>query len=146
MKKQILSIALVSLLGLTACTEKKQGEVPEQNDTVSAAQDIDATATAAEDTLVTPKPVTDAAQPKEGDVITVTGKVFEINRGKDGYSAKIKTDDDKTYVGTISIPNMTDPKDYRAVKEGETITITGVAFPVEEDIMMDDDDVDYNQD
>jgi len=137
MKKQILSIALVSLLGLTACTEKKQGEVSDQNDTISAKQDIDVTATAAaEDTLVKPEAATGAAVPKEGDIITVTGKVFEINRGKDGYSAKIKTDDNKTYVGTISIPNMTDPKDYRAVKEGETITITGVAFPVEEDVMI----------
>jgi len=137
MKKQILSAALVTMLTLSACTEKKQGQVSGENDTINANAEVDATATAAaEDTLVKPEPVIDAAHPREGDIITITGKVTEINKGKDGYSAKLKTAEGKTYIGTISIPNMTDPKDFRSVAIGEEITITGVAFPVEDDVMI----------
>jgi hypothetical protein len=136
MKKHILSMALMAAITLASCTEKKQGEVPNEEGTEevnSPAEEVDNTGTDA-DTAVTPKVVTD--RPAEGTIITVTGQVVEINQGKDGYSAKIKTADGKTYVPTISIPNMADPKDYRAVKAGETITVTGEAFPVEEDIMI----------
>jgi len=137
MKKQILSVAITAMLTLTACTDKKQGEVPSENDTINANAEVDNTSTVAtEDTVVKPAPATDVAGPKEGDIITITGKVTEINRGKDGYSAKIKTEAGKTYVGTISIPNMADPKDYRSVAVGEEITVTGEAFPVEEDVMI----------
>jgi hypothetical protein len=31
---------------------------------------------------------------------------------------------------------MANPKDYRSVNIGETITVTGEAFPVEEDVMI----------
>jgi hypothetical protein len=132
MKTRFLPIVFLSFLLTTACTEKKQGEVPE--DEVPAAEQVDATATAADS--VPPAEQQEAARPKEGDVITVTGEVFEINQGKDGYSAKLKNAEGQTYVATISIPNMADPKDYHAVNKGETITVTGVVFPVEEDIMI----------
>lgn len=132
MKSRFLPMAVLSLLLTVACTEKKQGEVPESE--VPATEEVDATATNADS--VPPVEQQEAARPKEGDVITVTGEVFEINQGKDGYSAKLKNAEGQTYVATISIPNMADPKDYHAVKKGETVTVTGEVFPVEEDIMI----------
>ena len=137
MKKIIASLAFLSLIFATSCTEKKQGEVPNENDTVNAAAEVDNTATAAgNDSLIKEDTLTNNALPKKGDIITVTGKVIEINRGKDGYSARIYSASGQQYVGTISIPNMANPKDYRSVNIGETITVTGEAFPVEEDVMI----------
>lgn len=132
MKKHIFCIALASILAI-GCKEKPQGEADE--DQAPATEGVDATATDTDSLPAAVKP--DATErPAEGDVITVTGEVFEINQGKDGYSAKLKSAEGQTYVATISIPNMVNPKDYRAVKNGETITVTGEVFPVEEDIMI----------
>jgi hypothetical protein len=132
MKLRFLPMAALGILMTTACTEKKQGAVPD--DTVPATEEVDATATATDSVPPLPKPA--AERPAEGSIITVTGQVFEINQGKDGYSAKLKNAEGKTYVATISIPNMANPKDYRAVKTGEEITVTGEAFPVEEDVII----------
>lgn len=56
----------------------------------------------------------------------VTGEVQEIQPGKDGYTAKIMTDDQQVYFATISIPNL-DKKanQYRVVDVGETLTVRG---------------------
>ncbi|SFQ43068.1 hypothetical protein [Flavobacterium akiainvivens] len=132
MKSRFLPLAALSLLLTVACTEKKQGEVPESE--VPATEEVDATATATDSLPPAEKP--QDTRPAEGDIITITGEVFEINQGKDGYSAKLKNTEGKTYIATISIPNMADPKDYRAVKTGDKITVTGEVFPIEEDIMI----------
>ncbi|HRH43738.1 MAG TPA: hypothetical protein PKY82_19055 [Pyrinomonadaceae bacterium] len=55
--------------------------------------------------------------------ISIKGKVVEIQRGKDGYTAKIETDDKKIYSATIS--SVTLEKKYREVKIGETIEVEG---------------------
>lgn len=65
--------------------------------------------------------------------ITLTGKVSEINKGKDGYTASIISDDNETYFATISIPNLADPKQYRTVEIGEIITFSGEAWNMEQD-------------
>ena len=56
---------------------------------------------------------------------TVEGKVIKIETGKDGYTAAIVTKDNQQYFVTISHANMTYHEDYRRVKVGEVITVTG---------------------
>ena len=130
MKNTFLSLSMaLALFALTACTEKK-GTIT--NEDPAVVEVVDATATDVDSTAV---PATEEAEPKE-EVITVSGKVTEINQGKDGYTAKIKTAEGKFYFATISIPNMADPKQYKSVKIGESITVTGESFPVEEDTMI----------
>jgi len=55
------------------------------------------------------------------------GTVVEINRGKDGYTAKLKVDDSKeefVFV-TISHSNLKDHTQYRDVKIGDKIHVIG---------------------
>ncbi|NBL64107.1 hypothetical protein GV828_02710 [Flavobacterium sp. NST-5] len=69
----------------------------------------------------------------EKTIVSVTGIVAEINRGKDGYTASIFAENSQTYFATISIPNLTDPKQFREVSIGETITVSGEAWKMEQD-------------
>lgn len=62
-------------------------------------------------------------QETKGKIVSVKGKVVEIQRGKDGYTAKIETDDKKVYSATIS--SIALEKRYREVKVGETIEVEG---------------------
>ncbi len=130
MNKKILSIALFSAaIAFTACNNKK--ETVEET-TVTEVADTTATpaADAAEPTTVVP------SEHKDGDSIEVTGEVTEINKGKDGYTAKLKTADNKAYSATISIPNMTDPKQFRAVNVGDKITVKGEVTNLEADVII----------
>lgn len=115
-----------------ACAEKKETTTTEDQEPV-ATEVADTTATAADT-------VTDAAtaieKPVDGAEITVKGKVTEINHGKDGYSAKLQGEDGKSYVATISIPNMADPKQYRSVNVGDVITVIGESHVIESDILI----------
>jgi len=124
MKNKLLVLGLaISLMGATACSEKKEAVMTQ--DPTTAVDAVDSTANlpvTGEDTSA----IEDA--PATETEITVTGKVTEINRGKDGYSATIAAADGKVYTGTISIPNMADPKKYRNVTVGETITVIGTTF------------------
>ena len=58
-----------------------------------------------------------------GKSVSIKGKVIEIQRGKDGYTAKIETDDKKVYSATIS--SIALEKRYREVKVGESIEVEG---------------------
>jgi len=130
MKNTFLSLSMaLTIFAMTACTEKKDTIKDEDP---AAVEVVDATATNVDSTTI---PATEVEEPKNAE-ITVTGEVTEINRGKDGYTAKIKTAEGKFYFATISIPNMADPKQYRSVKIGESITVTGESFPIEEDVMI----------
>jgi len=62
--------------------------------------------------------------------VTVSGKVADITTGKDGYTAKIKDDSGKEYFVTISRVNMGDK--YREVKAGETMTVKGESFKMDD--------------
>ncbi|MFP9115926.1 hypothetical protein ACLI1A_18455 [Flavobacterium sp. RHBU_3] len=129
MKKNLVIASLGALLTLTACN-KKQDETanPEElkSYTVKGNPDLapadTATAAAANDTTAP------ADGPKEGDKVTVRGKVTEITQGKDGYTAKLKVAEGQFFNATVSIPNMKDPKQYKAVKTDEMITVTGTYF------------------
>ena len=56
---------------------------------------------------------------------TIQGKVCKIQNGKDGYRAKIKTENNELYFVTISSINLKDSNDFKYVQIGESITITG---------------------
>ncbi|TPD72217.1 hypothetical protein [Flavobacterium microcysteis] len=70
---------------------------------------------------------------EKNDTIAVQGKVNEINKGKDGYTAILTAEDGKIYYATISIPNLKDPKQYRSVTIGETIKVKGNSWKMEDD-------------
>ena len=57
--------------------------------------------------------------------MTVKGVVKDINRGKDGYTAKIETTDGQIVAATVSRANLYEPKLYREFAVGETVKVTG---------------------
>ncbi|MFL9845150.1 hypothetical protein [Flavobacterium rhizosphaerae] len=120
MKKSISYVALLALLlSLGACNNKKTDEATPP--AAQAEEAIDNTATQPDTTVV---PQAEEATQQDAR-ITVSGTVTEVNRGKDGYTATLKAADGKEYKATISIPNLTDPKEYRSVEKGETIKVEG---------------------
>ncbi|MDA3614614.1 hypothetical protein [Polluticaenibacter yanchengensis] len=61
--------------------------------------------------------------------IEVSGKIIKIENGKDGYMATLDIGDGKTYVATISVVNLQKSNsEYKAHKEGETITVKGPSW------------------
>lgn len=58
---------------------------------------------------------------------TTKGKVIAIQNEEDGYEAQIQTNDEEATVfyAIISIANMKDRKDYKRVKVGDTVKVTG---------------------
>lgn len=65
-------------------------------------------------------------QNSSNQAIKVKGKVTEIERGRDGYTAKIQTDDAKIYSAVIS--SVTLGAQYRDVKIGEVIEVEAAAY------------------
>ncbi len=68
------------------------------------------------------KNATSSAAAQENNVV---GKVQSVERGKDGYTARILTADSLVYYATISIPNLNDPKQYKEVEAGMSIQVKG---------------------
>jgi RecJ-like exonuclease len=66
-------------------------------------------------------------QVMKGKIVSVKGNVTEIERGKDGYTAKIKTGDGKTYSAVVSSVNLSGTGQYREVKIGDAIEVEGEA-------------------
>jgi RecJ-like exonuclease len=133
MKIKFLSIALLgAALSFTSCNKKA-----EETTEPAVEEVVDATAAAEPivDTTAT-QTALPGVEHKDNDVIEVTGKVTEINQGKDGYTAKIYTPTGETYSVTISIPNLDNPKQYRAVKIGDNITVKGVVTNLESDVLI----------
>lgn len=134
MKIKVLSIALLgATLSLTSCNKKA-----EETTEPAVEKVVDTTAAVSEpvaDTTATPV-APSTTEHKDNDVIEVTGKVTEINQGKDGYTAKLTTTDNKVYSATISIPNLDNPKQYRAVKVGDNVTVKGIVTNLESDVLI----------
>jgi len=128
MKNTTTLALLVAVLSLTACA--KQATVTENDKEITELNDSTAVDSVAIDN---DREETDVNAGKE---LTVTGTVTAINRGKDGYTATLKTTDDKMYLATISIPNLDDPKQYRSAAIGDVITVTGESFPIENDMAI----------
>ena len=129
MKKELLTISVVSALAVTACKNKKGDFIEEP----AVVEYVDTTATDNTEVAV-PEPA--VSTPADGDIITVNGKVTEIIMGKDGYTARLYLPTGEQYSATISIPNMANPKEYRKVKEGDDITITGEVTHIENDVLI----------
>ena len=120
---KIATFALLAL-ALVSCGDRKADENAEKNvDTLSTAvatghPDIDTTAVETEANVTT----------------TVKGTVTAVQNGKDGYTATIKDDSGKLFYATISIPNLDDPKQYRAVAVGDVITVKGESWKMEDEL------------
>jgi hypothetical protein len=102
MKKIIIGFGFAALF--IACNETKKVNTPEPG---------------------TAAPSAPAATEPQKEIVTVSGKVEEVVSGKDGYTARIASTDGNIYFITASIPNSTDPKNYRRVAVGETVTVKG---------------------
>jgi len=77
---------------------------------------------------------------------TISGIVDNIQSGKDGYTAKIITNDSKIYFATISIPNLgKNAYKYKKFSIGSQITITGLAFTLREDNRITVKDIIYGE-
>ncbi|RYD96865.1 MAG: hypothetical protein EOP54_12620 [Sphingobacteriales bacterium] len=62
----------------------------------------------------------------EGAPLSIRGKVTEIENGKDGYTATVKSEANKTYKVTISRINLEQSKSaYKKYAIGEQISVTG---------------------
>lgn len=120
MKKQALNlVALLAIGCLSSCdSSKKTSEEVVKEDT----------------TAVVKEEVAEIAPEEEQKIeVDVVGTVKEINKGKDGYTAKIADETGKIFNATISIPNLKDPKQYRSVEVGEKISVKGESFASDAD-------------
>lgn len=63
----------------------------------------------------------------------VTGKVESIEGGKDGYTAKINTDQKEVYFATISIVNLGGPQNYKQFKIGDVVSVKGEFWKSEDE-------------
>jgi hypothetical protein len=119
MKKVYRSLILVvAITAMTSCNSNKKATVTENGTEVVKVR--------------TPEATEESKEEEKESIISVEGEVKEINQGKDGYTA-ILTTEDGIYFATISIPNLKDPKQYRAVKIGERIKVKGDSWKMEED-------------
>lgn len=120
MKKHTLSlVALLAFISLTSCdSSKKTSEDVVKQDTTAVAKEE----------------IAEIAPEEEQKIeVEVLGTVKEINKGKDGYTAKISDETGKIFNATISIPNLKDPKQYRSVNVGEKINVKGESFASDAD-------------
>ena len=79
-------------------------------------------------------PVEETQKPAEMDqTITVTGEVVNIESGKDGYMATVKTAEGKEYTATISIVNLQKSGGtFKRYEVGDTATVTGKSWSNDE--------------
>ena len=59
------------------------------------------------------------------DKNAIEGTVDAVELGKDGYTAKIKTSNNKIFYATVSIVNVGGPENYKVFKVGEQVSVTG---------------------
>ena len=107
-------VVILAIGGISSCNTNKNAPTKEENIEVVKTQ------------------TTEKADEEQESTISMEGKVQEINKGKDGYTAILDTKQG-VYYATISIPNLKDPKQYRAVEIGETIKVTGDSWKMEND-------------
>ncbi len=64
---------------------------------------------------------------------TVEGTVLSTNQGKDGYTARLETLDKEIFAVTISHSNLTKHEQYRTVKVGEKLKVTGEFWKLQDE-------------
>lgn len=62
-----------------------------------------------------------------------TGRVVEIQQGKDGYTAKIEDQNGKVYYGLVSISNLGGPEFFQKAELGDEISVKGTLWKMEEE-------------
>lgn len=75
------------------------------------------------------KTVTEVTEQQQ--TANVIGKIESVQRGKDGYTARIITDDGAIYYATVSVSNLNDPKQYKDGEPGMTIQVKGDYWEME---------------
>lgn len=116
MKRNLLkTVALSGILALSSCNKKVEvkTEIKENQEVVN------------NDTITEPEAPTVETK-------TVEGKVVEIIPGKDGYTAKLETAEKENYYVTISHSNLTNHEQYKSVKVGESLKVTGDFWKMED--------------
>lgn len=121
---------------LTTCVRKESTPAQEN----AAVEIVDTTATETKENTTGPN-ASEASAPagrqhKDGETITVTGKVTEITFGKDGYTARLQDAGGNIYTATISRVNLNDPGQYREVKTGDKLIVTGEVTNLEQDVLL----------
>lgn len=66
----------------------------------------------------------------------IIAKVVALTMGKDGYTAKVNTEENVIYFATISRTNLSDPSQYKEVFVGNTIEVTGEIWKLGEENHM----------
>ncbi|HEU4789335.1 MAG TPA: hypothetical protein VFS71_06600 [Flavobacterium sp.] len=67
----------------------------------------------------------------EEKIKIIQGEVLEINQGKDGYTAKLKTNTQEVYFVTISRSNLKNPAQYKTTEIGEKLKVSGEFYKME---------------
>ena len=124
MKNTTKVLMLAGILALASCDKKES-----KTDTTTR---TDSTVVAPVDTVA--KDDTTAVDTEAPVTVKVKGKVVAITNGKDGYTAQVKDDNGNIYFATISIPNLDDPKQYKAVKVGDVIDIEGDSWKMNDEL------------
>lgn len=153
MKYNVQNLAFLStVIAFASCQQHKQATIDESGnevvkirkpseDTVEVAAPAEQTAPAAPTSETNQAPPPKQTQPSKSNApaapvkteetvkparaMTIKGVVKDINRGKDGYTARIETSDRQIVAATISRSNLYDPKLYREVSVGEVLKVTG---------------------
>jgi hypothetical protein len=112
MKYHIQNLALLSaVIAFASCESHKKSTITESGEIVKARMPK-------EDTIGK-----EAVPPSE--TRHVEGIVTDVNQGKDGYTATVETGDGHLYFVTISHSNLNHPEQFRTVKLGDRLKISG---------------------
>lgn len=63
----------------------------------------------------------------------ISGKIESIESGKDGYTAKINTDNKEVYFAIISIVNVGGPQNYKQLKIGDVVSLRGDVWKTDDE-------------
>lgn len=127
MKTRLFLLLAASIFSMTACNDKKGNDIDNMTALDTAAYPVDNTTV--ESDTITPEVDTEAPV-----TVTVQGRVAQITKGKDGYTALIREDSGREYYATISRVNLSESQQYREVKEGDRITVKGESFKLDEEL------------
>ncbi|HEX8563502.1 MAG TPA: hypothetical protein VF676_11030 [Flavobacterium sp.] len=116
---KILASTLIVCLSI-ACEQHKQNTITESGTEVVKVR------TPHQDTI------SKVEEPAAGTK-SVEGTVTSINNGKDGYTAKVETANHQFYNVTISHSNLKDHTQYKEVKIGDKLRVTGDYWKMGED-------------
>jgi hypothetical protein len=113
MKHHIQNLAMLSaVIAFASCESNKKTTITESGTEITKVR------TPGKDTINT-------EESPRAETKTVEGRVTEINQGKDGYTATIETSDKQLYAVTISHSNLKDHTQYKMVKVGDNLKVTG---------------------